>query len=275
MRDDKNHHGVTPFWSQRWSAHHKSVFLRALDCGGLDATRLRCRLTSRSKKEKSQRIGDRKSLFQGLPIAGVVDAVKANFVPISGDMKAGTATVRHRGGRLDGGFAAKWTSGALCRSRSARKAISQPDRRQAAPMKPARGPSSDGVLVVDVDRPFISGPAVVAILDENRPVFGRFDFSLPRLGSLFPQAQMAADARYDVRFMDQAYDLHFAAASGTTERVHLPNFHYELPPGLGRRPAWLMAGHIEHGRLGMALGGRRLITGPEDPSLDSFSSTSA
>jgi hypothetical protein len=70
-------------------------------------------------------------------------------------------------------------------------------------MKPVRGPSSDGLLVVDVDTLFISGPAVVAILDENRPVFGRFDFSLPRLGILFPQAQMAEDARYDVRFMDE------------------------------------------------------------------------
>ena len=59
-------------------------------------------------------IGDRKSLFQGFPIAGVVDAVKANFVPISGDIKAGTTTVQHRGGRHDGEFAANWTSGALC-----------------------------------------------------------------------------------------------------------------------------------------------------------------
>jgi len=36
-------------------------------------------------------------------MAGVVASVKANFVPIPGDMKAGTATVRHRGNRLDGG----------------------------------------------------------------------------------------------------------------------------------------------------------------------------
>jgi hypothetical protein len=57
--------------------------------------------------------GDRKSLFQGFPVEGVVDAVKANFVPISGDMKAGTTTVQHHGGRHDGEFAANWTSRAL------------------------------------------------------------------------------------------------------------------------------------------------------------------
>lgn len=39
-------------------------------------------------------------------------AVKASFVPISGDMKAGTTTVQHRGGRLDG-LHCNWTSGAL------------------------------------------------------------------------------------------------------------------------------------------------------------------
>jgi len=31
--------------------------------------------------------GYRKSLFQGFWVAGVVDAVKVNFVPISGDMR--------------------------------------------------------------------------------------------------------------------------------------------------------------------------------------------
>ena len=204
-----------------------------------------------------------------------IRCVKANFVPISGDMKAGTATVLHRGGRLDGGFVANWTSGGLCGSRSARKAMPPPDRRQAAPMKPVRGPSSDGLLVVDVDRLFISRPAVVAILDDNRPVFRPFDFSLMSVRVPLPQAQMAEDARYDVRFMDEADELHFVAASWTTERVHFPNFLYELPPGLGRSPAWLMAGHIQHRPLVMALGRRRLITGPENPSLDSFSSASA
>jgi len=128
-----------------------------------------------------------------------------------------------------------------------------------------RGPSSDGVLVVDEDGPFISGPAVVKILDDNRPVFRRFDFSLMRVRGLLPQARMAEDARYYVRFMDEADDLHFVAASGTTERVHFPDLFYELSPCFGWRPSWLMVGHIEHGHLGMAIGGRRLITGPENP----------
>jgi hypothetical protein len=77
-------------------------------------------------------------------------------------------------------------------------------------------------LVVDDDRLFISGPAVVEILHDNRPVRGRFVFSLMGVGGLLPQAQMAEDARYYVRFMDEADDLHFVAASGTAERVHFP-----------------------------------------------------
>ena len=125
---------------------------------------------------------------------GVVDAVMANFVPISGDMKAGASTALHRGGRLEGEFAANWPSGTLYRSRSVRKAISRPDRKQAAPIKPVRDPSSDGVSVGDEDRLFISGPAVVEILHDNRPFFRRFDFSPQRVGMLFPQAQMAEDA---------------------------------------------------------------------------------
>jgi len=36
-----------------------------------------------------------------------------------------------------------------------------------------------------------------------------------------------------------------------------------------------MAEHIEHGRLRMALGRHRLITGHGEPGLESFSSTSA
>jgi len=71
--------------------------------------------------------------------------------------------------------------------------------------------------------------------------------------------------------MNEADDLHFTAASGTAERVHFPDFLDEFPPGLGRNPPRLVLGHIEHGRLGMALGGRRLIAGSEDPSLNSFS----
>jgi len=111
-------------------------------------------------------------------------------------MKAGNATVRRRGGRLEGEFGANWLSGTLCRCRSAGKAISPPGRRQAAPMKPARGPSSDGVLAVNQHGFFISGPAVVEILHDNRPVRRRFAFSLRRVRGLLTQAQMAEDARY-------------------------------------------------------------------------------
>jgi len=75
--------------------------------------------------------------------------------------------------------------------------------------------------------------------------------------------------------VDEADDLHFIAASTTAERVHLPDSHHEHPPCFGRHPAYLMVGPIEHGRLGMALGGGRLITGSEDPGLASFSSSSA
>ena len=53
-------------------------------------------------------------LFQDFPIAGVVDEVKANLVPIPGELKAGTTTVLHRGGRHDRQLAANWTSGPLC-----------------------------------------------------------------------------------------------------------------------------------------------------------------
>jgi hypothetical protein len=49
---------------------------------------------------------DRKSLFQGFWIAGVVDAVKAIFVPISWGIKTRTTMVLHHGGRQDREFAA-------------------------------------------------------------------------------------------------------------------------------------------------------------------------
>jgi hypothetical protein len=91
-------------------------------------------------------------------------------------------------------------------------------------MKPVRGPSIDGVLVVDVDRLFISGPAVVESLHDNRPVRGRFDFALMRVRGLLPQARVAEHAPYYVRFMDEADDLHFVAASGTAGRIHFPYY---------------------------------------------------
>ncbi len=41
----------------------------------------------------------------------------------------------------------------------------------------------------------------------------------------------------------------------------------ELPPGLGRYPPRLVLGSIEHVRLAMTLGRRRLATGPEEAGL--------
>jgi hypothetical protein len=51
-------------------------------------------------------------------------------------------------------------------------------------------------LVVDDDGLFISGPAIVIIIEDNRPIRRRFDFSLIRSRMLLPQAQMAEDAFY-------------------------------------------------------------------------------
>jgi hypothetical protein len=59
-------------------------------------------------------MADRKSLIQGFLAAEVLNAVKDSFVPISGDMKARSTTVPHRGGRLDGELGANWFSGASC-----------------------------------------------------------------------------------------------------------------------------------------------------------------
>jgi hypothetical protein len=58
--------------------------------------------------------GDKELLFRGFLVAGVVASVKANFVSISGEMKAGTTMVLHRGGRHDSEFGAKWSSDAMC-----------------------------------------------------------------------------------------------------------------------------------------------------------------
>ena len=49
----------------------------------------------------------RNRFFQGFSVVRVVDAVKANMMPISGDMKAGTMTMQHLGGHLNGEFSAK------------------------------------------------------------------------------------------------------------------------------------------------------------------------
>jgi hypothetical protein len=61
--------------------------------------------------------------------------------------------------------------------------------------------------MVDEDRLFISGPAVVETLHDNRPVFRRFESPFRRGAILFPQAQMTEDALYYVelnRFLGMA-----------------------------------------------------------------------
>jgi hypothetical protein len=82
--------------------------------------------------------------------------------------------------------------------------------------------------VVDDDGLFISGPAVVETLHDNRPVPRRFDFSFPGLGGLLPQPEMAEDAFYDVAFMNQADDLHLSPASARVPAI-VPD-HLKLVP---------------------------------------------
>jgi hypothetical protein len=130
-------------------------------------------------------------------------------------------------------------------------------------------------LVVDEGRLFISGPAIVIIFEDNRPISRHLGFSLMRVCVLLPQPEMAEDALYHVGFMNQADDLHFVAASGTAERVYFPDFLDELPPGFGRNPAWLMVGDIQHRHLGAHPRTRRLIAGSEEPRLDPLSPASA
>lgn len=130
-------------------------------------------------------------------------------------------------------------------------------------------------LMVDDDGLFISWPVVVKILHDNRPVLRRFDFSLMRVGVLLLQAEMTEDAFYDVGFMDGADELHFLAASRTTERVHFPDLLGELPPCFGRHPAWLMVRHIQHGHFWGYRQRRRPVTRPEEPDLDSLPPASA
>jgi len=54
---------------------------------------------------------------------------------------------------------------------------------------------------------------------------------LMRTRVLFPQPEMAEDAFYDIGFINQAYDFHLTAASGTSQGIYLPDFLNELPPG--------------------------------------------
>ena len=46
---------------------------------------------------------------------------------------------------------------------------------------------------------------------------------------LFPQSRMAEDAFHDVGFVNQAYDLHVMAASGTSQGIHLPERVEKVP----------------------------------------------
>ena len=57
---------------------------------------------------------------------------------------------------------------------------------------------------------------------------------------LLPQPEVAEDAFYEVGFMNQADDLHFMGASGTTEWVHFPDLFDELRQVLDgtRRGRW-------------------------------------
>jgi hypothetical protein len=119
-------------------------------------------------------------------------------------MKAGTATALHRGGPSMGSLL-QIALPVLCVGPGVPERRCLPRIEElTTPMKPARGSSSDRVLVVDVNRPFISGRATVAIIHDNRPVFRPFDCSLMRVRVLLPQPEMAEDARYYVRFMDEA-----------------------------------------------------------------------
>jgi hypothetical protein len=82
--------------------------------------------------------------------------------------------------------------------------------------------SSLRTLLVDEDGLFISGPAIVEILHDNRPICRRFDFSLMEGGVLLPQPEMAENAFDELRLIDKADKLHFITTSGTAERVYFP-----------------------------------------------------
>jgi len=86
-------------------------------------------------------------------------------------------------------------------------------------------------LVVYEGGLFISGPAVVKIIEDNRPIARCFGFTLMRIWVLFPQSQMAEDALYHGGFVNQTYDLHVMAAAGTSQGIHLPDLFDQLSPG--------------------------------------------
>jgi hypothetical protein len=78
--------------------------------------------------------------------------------------------------------------------RRAWKGVFAPVCGQTAPVPTGGEVLQQRSLGVDEDGLFISGPAVVAILNDNRPIDRRFDFALMRVGGLLPQPEMAEDA---------------------------------------------------------------------------------
>jgi hypothetical protein len=109
-----------------------------------------------------------------------------------------------------------------------------PVLRQTAPEVAGGGCLQSRSLVVDHHWFFISGPATVITLEDNRPIRRRSRLCLKRDRVLLPQPEMAEDAFYDLGFMNEADDLHFMAAPGTTERIDFPDSLDQLSPGFGR-----------------------------------------
>ena len=86
--------------------------------------------------------------------------------------------------------------------------------------------------MVNNDGFFISGPAIVEIIDDNRPMFRCFCFPLRGSRLLFPQPEMAEDMLYDIGIIDKADDFHLMATARTSERVvDFPYLLDELSPG--------------------------------------------
>ncbi len=71
---------------------------------------------------------------------------------------------------------------------------------------------------------------VIKIIEDNRPLFRCFCLP-PGWGRLlFPGPEMAEDAFYHGRLVNQADDFHLVAAAGTSQGVHLVDFFYQVPP---------------------------------------------
>ena len=85
-------------------------------------------------------------------------------------------------------------------------------------------------LVVNNGGFFITGPAVIEIFTDKRHMFRCFFLPLRGSRLLFPQPEMAEDALYHLRVVDDAYDFHLMATARTRERVDFPYFLYELSP---------------------------------------------